>query len=372
MITIIQNRLQQFRKSLFEKKIDTFMVLVAENRRYLSGFTGEDTQFDESAGALFITETKLCLATDARFELQAKIEAPLYETICYQKGLTRELPQILRTLETKKLGFESVRLSYRQYQQIIQNLKDEHLNVELVESIDIVENIRVKKDETEIDVIKKALMIAESGFKNFIHSIQPEISEKELSWAMEKQMREAGADALSFPTIAAFGPNSALPHAIPGSRKVQIGEPILLDWGAKFNGYCSDISRTLLLGRPDDIFQKVFETVRIAQHKAIEAIRPGIDAKWVDHVARKYIEEAGFKDKFIHGLGHGVGLSVHEAPRLSSLSETKLEAGMVVTVEPGIYLPDWGGVRIENMVVVREDGVEVLNKLSNENIALGA
>ena len=347
------------------------MVLVAENRRYLSGFTGEDTQFDESAGALFITETRLCLATDARFELQAKIEAPFYETICYQKGLIREIPQILRELETKKLGFESVRLSYRQYKQMIQLLQTENLNIELVEAIDIVENIRVQKDETEIDVLKQALTIAESVFKNFVSSIQPEMSEKELSWAIERHMRAAGADALSFPTIAASGPNSALPHAIPGSRKVQIGEPILFDWGAKLNGYCSDISRTLLLGRPDDTFQKVFETVHIAQHKAIEAIRPGIDAKAVDHIARKYIEDAGFKDKFIHGLGHGVGLSVHEAPRLSSLSDTKLEPGMVVTVEPGIYLPDWGGVRLENMVVVREDGAEVLNRLSTENIALG-
>jgi Xaa-Pro aminopeptidase len=219
------------------------------------------------------------------------------------------------------------------------------------------------KESAEIDEIKKALSIAESVFKDFSESVTYGMKEKEAAWAMEKGMREAGADALSFPTIVASGSNSALPHAIPGNRIFKEGEPILFDWGARLNGYCSDISRTLVIGKVDDTFKKVYKTVLEAQRKATSAIRPGISSKAVDKIARNHIDESEFKDKFGHGLGHGTGLSVHEHPRLSPLKDIKLEAGMVFTVEPGIYIPDWGGVRLENMVVVREDGAEILNDL---------
>jgi Xaa-Pro aminopeptidase len=176
-------------------------------------------------------------------------------------------------------------------------------------------------------------------------------------------MREAGAEGISFPVITAAGPNAALPHAVPGDHQIAEGEPILFDWGARLEGYCSDISRTVVLGKADDTFRKVFSAVFEAQQKAIESIRPGMTGKQVDLVAREHIEQAGFGGKFGHGLGHGTGLAVHEAPRLSPIREDVLEAGMVFTVEPGIYLPEWGGVRLENMVVLREDGPEVLNTL---------
>ena len=179
---------------------------------------------------------------------------------------------------------------------------------------------------------------------------------------MEKGMREAGADALSFPTIVAAGTNSALPHAIPGDRVINNGEPILFDWGARLNGYCSDISRTVVLGKPDSTFEKVFQTVLDAQRLATDAIKPGISSKAVDKVARDHIETKGFGGKFGHGLGHGTGLAIHESPRLSPLKDIVLEPGMVSTVEPGVYLPDWGGVRLENMIVVRNNGAEVLNR----------
>lgn len=363
MKTTIENRLAQLRKSLCEINIDTFIVLISENRRYLSGFTGTDTQLDESAGALFITDQKLILATDSRYELQAKNEVPLYEIYCHKEGLTKALPDILATLGTKSLAFESTRMSHLQYTKIVEQFKSDKFKVDLVPTENIVESQRIIKEEHEIQTMKKSLLIAESVFQDFLSTILPGMTEKEAAWAMEKGMREAGAEALSFPTIAASGPNGALPHAIPGDRKFNKGEPILFDWGAILNGYCSDISRTIVIGEPDETFKKVYQTVLDAQQKAIDAVRPGISGKSVDAVARNHIAKMGFKDKFGHGLGHGVGLAVHESPRLSPLKDTKLETGMVFTVEPGIYIPGWGGIRIENMVAVREDGAEVLNSL---------
>lgn len=358
----IENRLNELRKILLEKNIDTFMVLVQENRRYLSGFTGEDTQFDESAGALFITQSELILATDSRYMQQAEIEAPLYEVISYKKGLIKELPNIFSVLKTKRLGFESIRISYLQHQKIIEHLKSVGLQVELVPTQNNVENLRVIKKREEINEIKRALFIAESAFKNFVDNVLTlEMTEKQTAWELEKAMRSAGADSLSFPVIAASGPNSALPHAIPSERNLQKGEPILFDWGVKLNGYCSDISRTLIMGKPDNIFKKVYQTVRDAQSMAIDAIKPEVSSKAIDKIARDHIDKMGFKNKFGHGLGHGVGLAVHELPRISPLHNVTLKTGMVFTVEPGIYIPNWGGVRLENMVAVSKDGADVLN-----------
>ncbi len=358
----VANRIEKLRLSLAENSIDTLLVLVEENRRYLSGFTGEDTQFDESAGALLINQDKLLLATDSRYELQAVSEAPLYDIVCYKDGLAKELPGILNELGTERLGFESVRMAFRDYGKITKQLDKVKCPVELVPVEDIVEKLRIVKEEGEIEALRKALSIAESVFTELLQHLKPGITEKELAWMMEKGMREAGADSISFPSIVAAGTNSALPHAIPGDRVINNGEPILFDWGARLNGYCSDISRTVVMGKPDRTFEKVFQTVLDAQRMATDAIKPGMSSKAVDKVARDHIEAKGFGGKFGHGLGHGTGLAIHESPRLSPLKDMVLEPGMVSTVEPGIYLPDWGGVRLENMIVVRENGAEVLNR----------
>lgn len=177
-------------------------------------------------------------------------------------------------------------------------------------------------------------------------------------------MRELGADGLSFPVIIASGPNSALPHAIPGDRKIKKNEPVLFDWGAKYNGYCSDTSRTLVIGQPDETFTKLYSILYEAQKRAIDNIRPGVSSREIDAIARSYIKDSGYDKKFGHGLGHGVGIEIHEPPRLSPLKDVSLESGMIVTVEPGIYLQDWGGIRLENMVLVTDNGSEVLNSLS--------
>lgn len=340
------------------------MVIVGENRKYLSGFTGEDTQFDESAGILLITAKRAVLATDSRYDLQAQSEAPLFEIVQYKEGLSKELPRILTSLGTKALGFESVRLTCQQYKLIEEGLRTAGLGISLVPEENIVESLRILKAPFEIKAIRKALKIAENVFMGLVPTLKPGLHETEIAWEMEKRLREAGAEALSFPTIVAAGPNSALPHAIPGSRKISPGEPILFDWGVRLDGYCSDISRMVYIGKPDKTYKKIYQTVIDAQRFATDAVKPGVSTKVVDAMARNHIEKKGFKGKFGHGLGHGVGMAIHEAPRLSPLKESILEPGMVFTIEPGIYIADWGGVRLENMATVTENGVEVLNETS--------
>ncbi|MBI9086943.1 MAG: aminopeptidase P family protein [Desulfobacterales bacterium] len=360
---IYQNRVEKVRNALSGRNIDTFMVLVEENRRYMTGYTGEDSQFDETAGVLFITADRLVLATDARFDVQAAQEATGCEIVCYKKGLAEEIPAIVKNLGTCRLGFESVRLSCFQYHKIKEQIEKSDHGVELVPVEEIVEKIRIVKSEDEIEATRKALSLAEKAFESILPVIAVEMTEKEAAWSLEQAMKNLGADDLSFPIICAAGTNAALPHAIPGGRKFQKADPVLFDWGARLAGYCSDTTRTLCIGEPDGTFKKVYHTVREAQKRAIDAIGDGVSSKAVDAVAREFIENAGFKGKFGHGLGHGTGLAVHEGPRLSPLKDTILRAGMIVTVEPGIYLPEWGGVRLENQVVVRENGAEVLNTL---------
>ncbi len=360
-----ENRIADLRKKMQDENIDTFLVLIEENRRYLSGFTGEDAQFDESAGALLITPDAQVLATDSRFETQARQECPAYDMVVYQKGLAKELPNLLESLKTRRLGFESRRMSYEVYTKITKELNEYGLSVELVPFTEMVESLRLIKDESEISAIQKSVLLAEAAFKEFIQTIKSGLFETDAAWALEKQMREAGAQALSFPVIAASGPNSALPHAIPMKRPFHKKEPLLFDWGAKLNGYCSDMSRTVFLEKPDKEFKEIYTIVYDAQQKAISAIKPGMTTREVDAVARNHIKEKGYKDYFGHGLGHGVGLAVHEGPSLSPLAEREktLSENMVFTVEPGIYIPGKGGVRLENMVVVKADGAEVFNAL---------
>ena len=366
----IRERINNLRGRLLEKGIDVLMVLIDHNRHYLSGFSSEDTLFDESAGALFIGATHLVLATDSRYELQAAEEAPQYRIYCYQKGLISSLPDILADFDVRTLGFEHHRLTVKQHDEIVERLNTANLEIELIGTEGLVEAQREIKDPSEVAKTKAALALAENVFTEVIADLRPGQSEIEIAWNLEQGMRTAGAEALSFPPIVASGPNSAKPHAVPGERQFRAGEPILFDWGARLNGYCSDISRTVVFGKPDDQFKKVYHTVRDAQLKAIDAIRAGVNGRDVDQVAREYIEAAGFKDKFGHGLGHGTGLAIHEPPRLGPVKDHILEDGMVCTVEPGVYLPSWGGVRLENMVVVRHDGAEVLNTLGLDNFIL--
>ncbi len=368
----IEHRLRRLQQGLGDAEIDALLLLSDENRHYFSGFTGKDGGGDESAGALLITPDRLILATDGRYDTQAREEAAGWEVICYSRGLAAELPVLLAEPGQLRLGVEARRLSLALSRKIQNQWESRGGTVVLQPVDDLVNAIRVRKDENEVHCIREALTLAETVFEAFtVDVLHPGMTEAAAAWALEQMLREAGADGLSFPIIAAFGDNSAKPHAICGERPLEEGRPVLFDWGVVVRAYCSDISRSFVWGRADAEYKKVHETVYTAQQKAIEAIRPGMAAAEVDRVAREIIDRAGYEGKFNHGLGHGVGLAIHEAPRVSSLSEEVLEEGMVFTVEPGIYLPGWGGVRLENMVVVRADGAEVLNQTRSDLLEIG-
>ncbi|SCY66445.1 M24 family metallopeptidase [Desulfoluna spongiiphila] len=362
MNDIYRKRLDTLQDTLSRNGFDACLIMQEENRRYLSGFTGEDNSVDESAGALLIGPKGLILATDSRFELHAIHEAPLFDVHVYKTGLDKDLPELLDRVGASRVAFEETRVSVGRFNAFAAALKKSGSTAELVAHEDMTAPMRAIKSADEIQTMREALAIAEAAFSAVKANLTPGLTEKAIAWEMEKEMRSRGADGLSFPTIVASGPNAALPHAVPGDRKVAPGEPLLIDWGSRYNGYCSDSTRTVVLGSPCDTFKRVFDTLFEAQARAIDAICDGASGKTVDAVARGFIEQT-FPDGFGHGLGHGVGLEIHEAPRLSYLKDHTLKAGMVVTVEPGIYLPEWGGIRLENMVLVTENGAEVLNTL---------
>ena len=356
-------RLTELRSKMRHLDLDAFLVLIDANRRYLSGYSGEDGQFDETAGALLITHEASFLATDSRYDLQARQEAPGFEVVCYRKSLYETLPQLFRQAAARRVGFECARMSVKHHQVLIKRLQKETSPVELVAAEDQVESLRVCKDAEEIAITRCAVACAEKAFRKLCQWMRPGMTESAVARKLEDLMRTAGAESPSFPIIVAAGPNSAKPHAVPGERPIKVGEPVLLDWGAKVDGYCSDISRTVVFGKPDDRFIKLYATVREAQTTAISALRHGASGQAVDAVARQIIQDAGFGDHFGHSLGHGTGLMIHEAPRLSPHSEDIMKAGMIVTIEPGIYLPDWGGIRLENQALVTANSAAILNTL---------
>lgn len=361
-----RHRLSRLKERLVEENLDALLVLNQENRYYLSGFLAHDGQCDESAGALIVGPSLHLIATDSRYEVQARHETNGFEVVRYDKGLAALLPQLLEDFSVKRIGFESRRLTCLQLERIRAKLETASANISLVPTDGLVETLRLRKDRNEIETISEALEIAESVFSQILYGLSAKKTEREIAWEMEKAMRESGAEAMAFAPIVASGPRAALPHAVPSHRSPGEGGPLLFDWGCRVKGYCSDISRTVYMGSPDEMYKKVFRTVLEAQRLAIEAIKPGVSTQTVDGIARQYIADQGFGGCFGHGLGHGVGLATHEKPHLSPLRPTTLEAGMVTTVEPGIYRPDWGGVRLENMVIVEEDGARVLNKLPLE------
>jgi Xaa-Pro aminopeptidase len=235
-------------------------------------------------------------------------------------------------------------------------------NVELVPLTDLVEKMRLRKQSEEIEKIQKSVLLNEEVFQEVFKRLKPGMTEVEVALQIETTMRLKGAERPSFDTIVAGGPNGALPHAVPSNRPLKKGEPVVIDMGLILDGYCSDMTRTVVLGPPDSKTKKLFRLVRKAQKAGMAAIKAGVVAKDVDRAARQVIEKAGYGDKFGHGLGHGVGIAVHEPPSLNKRSRKKLKEGMVVTVEPGVYLPGWGGIRLENMVEVRADGCRNFNR----------
>lgn len=333
-----------FEAYLITKRMDQF---------YLTGFTGEDS-------AVLVTPKVIHVISDGRFDEAINQECP-WVTRWMRKGLLNaEIARVFRELKLRKVAIQAEGLSLADHGEIRKLNKQ----TRLVPAPAIIGRMRTLKDKNELAAMGKALRVAEDAFLALRKSIRLGQTELEIAARLEYEMKTRGASGPSFATICAEGPNAALPHAHPGHRKVKPGSAILIDWGARVGFYCSDLTRMLFVDTIPPKLGKVYSIVLEAQQRAIAAIRPGARMCDVDTVARSYIAEAGYGPQFNHGLGHGLGLDVHEPPSLSWRSTEKLVAGMVVTVEPGIYLPGIGGIRIEDDVLVTTRGQRVLSRLS--------
>jgi len=356
-------RLRKLRTSIAEKELDAILLSQPENRRYLSGFIG-------SSGWLLISGQNAILATDFRYVAQAKGELPDFEIIRTKGELCDWLPGLVSDLGWQKLGFEANFISYEGHHKLSEVMKTKQVNIELVPTTGIVEQLRSIKEPEELGFITKAVELVDAAFEQAKAIIRPGMTEKEAAWEIEKILRQEGSEGIPFEIIVASGPNSALPHARPTEKTICSGEPVLIDMGARINGYCSDFTRTLFLGKADKMFREIYNIVLKAQTTAIEGIESGMDTSQADRLARSIIEQAGYGDVFGHGLGHGVGLAVHEFPMLGPSSSDLLADGMVFTIEPGIYLAGQGGVRIEDMVVLENGKAIVLTKARKNSFQL--
>lgn len=352
-----RDRIQQ---SLKRRKLDALLVTQPENRRYLSGFTATDHSIAETSGILLLlAQGEPYLLTDSRYQLQAEAEAHGFRVKLYPRGFFALLRRLLGSEKIKHLAFESHYFLHSTAQLLAKVAKEK--KVELVPLTGLVEELRLQKSSEELARIAAAVRMNEAVFAEIYRGLRPGQTEKEVAQRLENAMRAHGAEGPCFDTIVAAGPNGALPHAVPTDRAIQKGEPIIIDMGLRLAGYCSDMTRTVVLGTPDPRTVAMIRLVRQAQLAGLKALRAGVSGMAVDRAARSLIEQAGYGDHFGHGLGHGVGLNVHEGPSLSYRNRKQLLPGMVVTVEPGVYLPGWGGVRLENMAVVEEQGCHLLN-----------
>ena len=353
-------RIQTLQNNLKRKKIDALLVSQPENRHYLTGYRGGDHGIGETSGVLIIPSSgSIYLLTDFRYQIQAEKDVPWATVVIYKKGLLKLLCKLLPDLKVKNLGFESHYTLCSFAEEMRPALKKK--GVLLSPTSGLIEKMRIIKDEDEIDLIRTSVRLNEEVFQEIAPAISNAQTEIEVALAIESLMRQKGAESVSFNSIVASGKNSALPHAVPGKSRIKQNKSLTIDMGLILNSYCSDMTRNFVPGKASKKYISLHRLVRKAQLAGMAAVRAGISGRDVDKRARKIIADAGYGSYFGHGLGHGVGLAVHEAPRLSPLYNKKLRAGMIVTVEPGIYLPGWGGIRLENMAVVREEGYENLN-----------
>ncbi len=353
-------RLEAVRKHLDENGFDAVLVSQPENRLYLSGFTG-------TAGVLVVSADEAVLATDSRYYIQVEEEAPNFQLERVGYDLHAGLVPVLKRMGATRVGFEEEHVTVGERARLEGAFAP--ADVTLVPMGRFVDQLRAVKEPEEIDAIRRAVRITDEAYARTLEGLRAGMSEDQLAWEIRSRLHDLGVDELAFETIVAAGENSAKPHYRAGSAQIVTGEPLMIDMGARVDGYCGDLTRTVVLDEAaQDRFGEIHAVVLEAQRMALGAIRPGISGGEVDQVARQVIESAGHGEAFAHGLGHGVGLAVHEAPRLRQGSEDVLEPGMVFTVEPGIYVAGWGGVRMEDMVVVTETGVEVLTASSRDPI----
>jgi Xaa-Pro aminopeptidase len=343
-----------------ELKIDALLVSALPNIRYLSGFTGDN-------GLLLVTPESQTLFTDPRFTFQASEECTCTVKIAPRGPVDPYAVEAIRSKKLKRVGFEATRMIYDVHRRLKESLP---LGTTLKPIGPVIENLRMVKSKEEIERIRRSVLTNSQTFEKTVQSIRPGVSESSIAAELEFQMRRLGAEKAAFETIVAAGPRSALPHARPGNQKVCLDELLLIDMGSCQDGYMSDMTRVLFFGKVSRKFRDMYEAVLKAQLAAIAAVREGIIAGQVDRQARQVLESEGLGKAFMHSTGHGLGLEIHEPPRVGRRDKTRLQAGMVITIEPGAYIQGFGGIRIEDTVLVTKNGCEVLTPTSKELIVL--
>ncbi|MFB0842107.1 M24 family metallopeptidase [Paenibacillus oleatilyticus] len=354
-----QQRIGRLRSLLEQKGLPALLITNATNRKYMTGFTG-------SAGYVLIAADRAVLLTDFRYVTQASEQAAGYEIIEHGPKVVESINDLLRKWGIAKLGFEQTDLSYGTYSSYAEALG----GIEFAPTGGLVESLRMIKDDGEIAVMQQAADLADRAFVHVLGLLKSGVKELDISLEIEMFVRKHGAASTSFETIVASGERSALPHGKASDKIIGTGEFVTLDFGAYYKSYCSDITRTVIVGTPTDKHRDIYKIVLEAQMEALERIKPGMTGKEADAVARDIIKRYGYGDHFGHGTGHGLGMEVHEAPRLSVQGDVVLAPGMVVTVEPGIYLPGFGGVRIEDDIVITETGNRRLTQSSKDLIVI--
>ena len=356
---VCKKRINKLRAKLRDNSIDGVLISKRENCFYLSGFTGTHSY-------IIITENESLLITDSRYAEQAAREAPNYNVIVFYSNVYEEIKNIIKKYRIKSLGFESTYISYSTYLDYVNNFEVK----KLVPLKDFIEEMRIIKDDEEIKLIRNSIKIADEAFDYVLMYIKPGIREIEIAAEIEYFIKKQGGSGPSFQTIVASGIRSSMPHAVASEKKLENGDIVVMDYGAIYHGYCSDITRTIFIGKPDEKAKHIYNTVLEAQLEALKRIRKGMASKDADYIARDVISKAGYGENFGHSLGHGVGLEIHEKPKIYSTDETIIKDGMVVTIEPGVYIKGCVGVRIEDMVLIKDTGTEILTKASKEIIML--
>ena len=349
-----ENRIEKVLDIIRDKGLDACALRGMENIFYLTGFRG-------SEGALLITKGDVLLLTDFRYITHAK-EVTKDIKIVELRGKNNTLGELCSKYGIKKMGFDSMHTTYDLYQRWTDTIPD----IELIPLGNAIEEIRRHKEPDEINAIRKAIGIATDAFNEIFEKVYPGRTEKEIANDLDYTMKQFGADCPSFDTIVASGIRAALPHAEPTDKKIMQGEMVMVDFGAQVDGYCSDETCTISVGEVNGRIQEVFSVVSKARELALEKVKVGMPIKELDMIVRGFIDDAGYGEYFRHGTGHGVGVAVHEAPAINSMAEGILEENMVITIEPGIYIPDLGGVRLEDMVLITEDKAGVLTHIRKD------
>jgi Xaa-Pro aminopeptidase len=348
--------------------IDAILITQADNRRYLTGFTG-------SAGQVLVSATDAVIFTDFRYVEQASVQAPAFTVVQPEGSPWVAIARRASQHGVAHLAIESDDMTVDGHQRLVASMAEHAPGCAIVGESGLLVPLRQVKDASEVEKIRRAVLIGDRAIETVTAGLRPGMTEREIAWRLEVVMREAGATGLSFPTIVASGPNGAMPHHRPGNREIQVGDPIVIDMGCVVDGYCSDMTRTVVVGEPDATFWNVYRTVLSAQLVCEDGLRAGMTGKEADALARDTIGRAGFDPvvSFGHSTGHGVGMAIHEPPWLSSSERgsARIPVGAVVTVEPGIYLPGWGGVRIEDIVVVGEQRCQVLTTAHKQPVVAG-